>query len=76
MSTINNGGPAFPFDPSVPLNRLDLPHTGMTLLDWFAGKELQKTHGTDICDIPEAYDRLAEHCYRMADAMIRAREAK
>lgn len=47
--------------------------SGMTLLDYFAGQELAKTHGTVICDMPEMYDRLADHCYRMADAMIRAR---
>jgi hypothetical protein len=72
MSDIKDGGPAFP----SPKNALDPagPIGGMTLLDWFAGKELAKTQGTVICDRPEMYDRLANHCYRMARAMLRARD--
>jgi len=49
---------------------------GMTLRDYFAAKELSKVNGVDICDIPEAYVRLANHCYRMTDAMIAERENK
>jgi hypothetical protein len=71
--------PAFP----VPLNpgegynpETHGPADGMTLRDWFASQELSKVDGVLICDTPECYDRLADHCYRMADAMLRAREAK
>ncbi len=49
---------------------------GMSLRDWFAGMELSKHVATSTCDTQSAYDRLADHCYRMADAMLRAREAK
>lgn len=48
---------------------------GMTLRDHFAGQELSKVDGAAICDIPSAYARVADHCYRMADAMLKAREA-
>jgi hypothetical protein len=48
----------------------------MTLRDYFAGKELSKTDGPVICDQPAVYMRLADHCYRMADAMLKAREVQ
>jgi hypothetical protein len=48
-------------------------HDGMTLRDFFAGKELSKMNAVACCDIPDAYARQAEHCYRMADAMLAAR---
>lgn len=81
MNEIKHGGPAFP----VECNWVDGEphgmqtgnttgwHEGMTLLDFFAGQELAKTHGVSVCDVPEAYYRLADHCYRMADAMLRRR---
>ncbi len=50
------------------------PVNGMTLRDYFAGKELSKITGTYINDEPAAYARLADHCYRMADAMLKARK--
>ncbi len=48
-------------------------HDGMTLRDYFAAKELSKIYAVECCDIPDAYARQAEHCYRMADAMLEAR---
>jgi hypothetical protein len=65
---INDGGPAFP---SQGRN-----YRGMTVRDYFAGEELAKTAGPCMCDDPAVYERLADHCYRMADAMIAARELK
>ena len=61
-----DGGPAFPND-SVHVYR------GMTLLDWFAGQELAKVDGAQIGDTPTAYTRVADHCYRMARAMLKAK---
>ena len=71
MSTRNDGGSAFPQDTNTPNYR-----SGMTLRDYFAGKELSKTDGPVICDQPAVYMRLADHCYRMADAMLKAREVQ
>jgi len=73
--TNDNGGPAFP----VPLNpgeryQEHAPQDGMTLRDYFAAKELSKIYTVECCDIPDAYARQAEHCYRMADAMLKERE--
>lgn len=49
---------------------------GMTLRDYFAGQELTNMAGrVAVCDAPEVYARAADHCYRMADAMLRARAA-
>jgi hypothetical protein len=66
MSTINDGGPAFPFDgygERVP---------GMTLRDWFAGQAL-----AGMLANPDSWtgDR-GVMAYRYADAMLRAREVK
>jgi hypothetical protein len=82
MSGHENGGQAFPcFRPEGPRTQDGYPEwsadviPGMTMRDYFAAKELGKTGGVAICDRPESYDRLADHCYRMADAMLRARGA-
>jgi hypothetical protein len=69
MSTINDGGPAFP---RHGYNSND----GMTLRDWFAGQALQ---GLLACG--EAHDEhtdsvTAGAAYKMADAMLKAREVK
>ena len=50
---------------------------GMALRDYFAAKELTRAPANQlsVCDVPEAYARLAEHCYRMADALLKARQS-
>lgn len=70
MSTINDGGPAFPHHE----DGFSGTSSGMTLRDYFAACELKKSKGTHINDERGAYDNLAKHCYRMADAMLAARE--
>jgi len=64
MTTINDGGPAFP----IP----DEGWPGMTLRDWFAGQAL-----AGMLANPDSWpeDRgVAAYCY--ADAMLKAREVK
>lgn len=61
MSKENNGGPAFP----------NQGYEGLTLRDYFAAKAMQS--------IPLAIDNQEQHliataAYRMADAMLKARE--
>ena len=72
MSTIQNGGPAFPPNP-------DSQQKGMTLRDYFAAKALQ---GETACQdggesvgtwAPDSYATLAKRCYEMADAMLKER---
>ncbi|HEP6426934.1 TPA: hypothetical protein VDB83_001205 [Burkholderia cenocepacia] len=75
MREINTGGPAFPNPALADENfhpQCDV--SGMTLRDYFAAEELSKVNCVEVCDEQGAYDRLAVHCYRMADAMLRARE--
>jgi hypothetical protein len=86
MSNTNTGGPAFPFiDSASPLE-----HPGMTLRDYFAAKAMQglmavpddQRYG-DRADKSLTVDQwqrwcvtgLVEHAYRVADAMLKAREA-
>ena len=76
--TIETGGSAFPCEGGnkfISGNeiRKTLPSSGMTIRDYFAGQELSKMNAVACCDIPDAYARQAEHCYRMADAMLAAR---
>ncbi len=66
MSTIRDGGPAFP---RHGYNSND----GMTLRDWFAGQALVSM-GVEYTD--ECHASVAECAYRYADAMLRAREVK
>ena len=69
MSEFNDGGPAFPWgEHGTHLG-------GMTLRDYFAAKELSKVEAVSVCALPSDYDRFADHCYRMADAMLRAQGA-
>ena len=72
---INNGGPEFPQNGSL------LGEKGMTLRDYFAAKAMHASMTTpaDTACHAEADDwtiSLAEMAYRVADAMLRAREAK
>ncbi|MGC0013786.1 hypothetical protein ACPRR8_24025 [Enterobacter hormaechei] len=85
MSKKNNGGYAFPLGATDATAWRDC-NQGMTLRDYFAGKALQglcansggpfqanNMSGWAIvnCDL----DDIATESYRLADAMLRAREA-
>ena len=60
----DTGGPAFPFiDSASPLE-----HPGMTLRDYFAAKAMQALIHKNYFDVA------AKEAYRMADAMLKARE--
>ena len=66
---INDGGPAFPAD-------FQLYSTGMTLRDYFAAAALQgfmAAHTSGGCLVDDLY---AKYSYDLADAMLKAREAK
>ena len=68
MSNTNTGGPAFP---TPRYERGDMYSLGMTLRDYFAAKAmnafLSRDGGTLEMD--------AEAAYKMADAMLKARDA-
>ena len=66
----NTGGPAFP----VPDIDGSAVAEGMTLRDYFAAKALEQ-HGFIVRPY-DTTDETAKDCYRMADAMLKAREVK
>lgn len=70
-----DGGPAFPV---VASNGLGHVSDGMTLRDWFAGKALAAGWREFLTagDAWDGYDDFAASCYAIADAMVKAREAK
>ena len=66
-----NNPPAFPLH-NHGVQTLGLHVTGMTLRDYFAAKAMQGLLTSDDIDVSYA---TAVLCYRMADAMMKAREA-
>ena len=74
MSNTNTGGPAFP----IPLNpgqswQAMAPCDGMTLRDYFAAKAMQGLVVDGVGSIMD--EELADWAYRLADAMLKLREA-
>ena len=69
--TTNTGGAAFPYAAVHGCNG----EYGMTLRDYFATRALQNFRDQiGSQSDQEWFDRIAEGAYRMADAMLRARE--
>lgn len=71
MSDKNDGGAAFPIHTPYYTNR------GMSLRDYFAARALPAFLAAKVEHQPkgEIYKRLAQECYALADAMLRARDA-
>jgi hypothetical protein len=73
MSNTNNGGPAFPAEvwssDGVPEHS-----EGMTLRDYFAAKAMPTIYAEALGG-EDWRDDVAREAYRMADAMLKAREA-
>lgn len=80
MSTIEDGGPAFPLQSIGP--EFEPGYAGMTLRDYFAAKAMQamiSKHGRED-DSPGFFDfatdeSIARCAYIYADAMLAARKA-
>jgi hypothetical protein len=74
MSNTNTGGPAFPTEAYDLERQTVVREEGMTLRDYFAGQALASINlGIGVTD--DFYSRTAKHCYALADAMLKAREA-
>lgn len=85
---LNDGGPAFPaparFDTEADSWDCDPHFTGMTLRDYFAARampmaveRLRHNYTIDMDDwywTDDDFDAVADHSYRLADAMLRARQ--
>jgi hypothetical protein len=72
MSTINDGGPAFP-SVGEGFGNPSYSAPGMTLRDWFASQALA---GVDVTTTPAPPHLIAGWCYGMADEMLKAREVQ
>ena len=73
MTDKKTGGPAFPKTPFV---EIGTPQNGMTLRDYFAAKAMQAyMSDTSLTWEGSLYDSAAAAAYRVADAMMEAREA-
>ena len=57
------------------LNDCPTINLGMTLRDYFAAKAMQACFGAPLEASAEGKDYIAMHAYKMADAMLKAREA-
>ena len=72
---ISNGGPAFPQACACQQNNMG----GMTLLDYFAAQMVGAAYSSlwtlESSEMSDSWrDELAQEAYKMAAAMIRARE--
>ena len=78
MSNTNTGGSAFPFvDYDCHGDIMDI-HSGMTLRDYFAVEAMQAeivgAQGIDRRDLNVECQEIPETAYKMADALLQARE--
>ncbi len=73
MNKTNTGGPAFPLH-NHGVQTLGLHYSGMTLRDYFAAKAMQ-AYLPDAMNHNATEGELAWSAYKMADAMLKAREA-
>lgn len=82
MNEHDNGGPAFPSSNNVRVGEYaSNGHAGMTLRDYFAAKAMQAVAIPSIYrlvtnDTAEGDALVAKRAYEIADAMLKAREAK
>jgi hypothetical protein len=79
MNEIKDGGPAFPrIGEGLGNPYYDVP--GMSLRDYFAGQALITAMCSDNSrterEARECARQMARRCYEIADAMLKAREAK
>jgi hypothetical protein len=71
MSETNTGGPAFPVCDAARIHNLE----GISIRDYFAAKAMQAFTSTEQGQYG-APDAIAFCSYQMADAMLKARNAK
>ena len=78
MSSINDGGPAFPCEEQIRCNGEVVDtrkFTGMSLRDYFAGQALAGLCASQWGGLQKV-DTFVERSFEMADAMLKAREVK
>ena len=72
---INDGGPAFPHTTQWDGITPAINHHGISIRDYFAADAL-KGQAHRFAHPHEYRELLAQDCYDIADAMLKAREAK
>ena len=75
IQPINDGGPAFPHKRQIRCNGEVIDYvmeSGMTIRDYFAAAVLQG----NLIEPTANNDEVAKWAYSLADAMLKAREAK
>ena len=74
MNHTNTGGPAFPSHGSMG----EITHEGMTLRDYFAAKAMPVAWGMYEelydCSPEDVIPFVADYAYKIADAMLKARQ--
>lgn len=77
MSTIKTGGPAFPQQQGYPQLPDNAPwFEGLTVRDYFAAKAMQVVlYQCDCFPDTDWRDGVAMDAYKMADSMLKARQA-
>jgi len=78
---INDGGPAFPHTTQWDGITPAINYHGISMRDYFAAAALQGNLASQSIDVgyyegKDAWDKAAKDSYAVADAMLRAREAK
>ena len=73
MSNTNTGGPAFPVKQYNRNIMAFEEFCGLTVRDYFAAKAMQ-TYMTSEIWSPDTYKVAARSAYKVADAMLKARE--
>ena len=73
MSNTNTGGPAFPTLNEHQAGPTLWQYTGMTLRDYFAAKAMQGICANEQT-AGKSYDEVSLRAWKMADAMLKARE--
>lgn len=74
-AAINKEKPMNETPTAFPWTHGDLTCTGMTLRDYFAAQAMQAEMSKWKDGHEDGYEGIAELCYCMADAMLKAREA-
>jgi len=74
MSERNDGGPAYPVWELNGSGQPEMTCFGMSLRDYFAGQAVQGWSANPLPNASSIHD-VAARAYRLADAMLAAREA-
>ena len=76
MSNKDNGGPAFPTTEDWTQDGNLVPSSqGMTMRDYFAAKAMVQILDDTKDDLSFDYSEVAKYAYKVADAMLEARNA-